>query len=98
MFPKVKDAQGNLRPMRHVVTSMNLNHDPQSIVSFHDDGSPVQTNLSLTFQELEFVTSTDPVDATFERGVGKISEQTAQAANEKAIQDMIATGTGGPPR
>jgi len=106
MFPKVKDAQGNLRPMRHVVTSMNLNHDPQSIVSFHDDGSPVQTNLSLTFQELEFVTSTDPVDATFERGIGKVSEQMAQASRrEQEVLDRevrnaesaTAAGMGGDP-
>ena len=51
--------------MKHVITNMTVNYDPQSIVSFHHDGSPVQTNLSLTFQELDFVTSGDAVDDTF---------------------------------
>ena len=51
--------------MKHVITNMTVNYDPQSIVSFHRDGAPVQTNLSLTFQELDFVTSSDKVDDTF---------------------------------
>ena len=42
-----------------VITSMAVNHDPQSIVGFHKDGSPVQTRLSLTFKEIEYVLSGD---------------------------------------
>ena len=38
---------------------MSVNHDPNSTVSFHSDGSPVQTTLSLSFQEIELPYSTD---------------------------------------
>ena len=44
---------------KSVITNMVVNHDPNSTVSFHYDGSPVQTNFSLTFQEIEFPTSLD---------------------------------------
>jgi hypothetical protein len=50
-LPKIKKS---------VITSMSVNHDPNSIVSLHADGSPVQTTLSLTFREIEFPTSGDP--------------------------------------
>ena len=101
MFPKVKDGQGNLRPMRHVCTQMQVNHDPQSVVSFHSDGSPVQTNLSITLQELEFVTSSDTVEADFERSVGKVTDQLAQAsarvtAERRETQRQLS-GIGNPP-
>ena len=42
-----------------VITTMTVNHDPQSVVGFHKDGSPVQTRLGLTFQEIEYITSAD---------------------------------------
>ena len=86
MFPKVKDGQGNLRPMRHVCTQMQVNHDPQSVVSFHSDGSPVQTNLRITLQELEFVTSSDTVEADFERSIGKVDEQAARATIDAGLE------------
>ena len=45
---------------KSVITAMNINHDPNSTVSFHEadkngkgEGSPVETDLSLTFQEIE---------------------------------------------
>ena len=39
---------------RSVIKSMSVNHDPNSTVSLHKgDGSPVQTTLGLTFQEIE---------------------------------------------
>ena len=44
---------------------MQTNYDPLSFVSFHKDGSPVQIDLTLTFKELELVTSgDDAVDIT----------------------------------
>jgi len=46
---------------RSVITSMTVNHDPNSTISLHADGSPVQTSFSLTFQEIELPTSEDPV-------------------------------------
>ena len=44
---------------KSVISSMTVNHDPNSVVSLHSDGSPVQTTLSLTFQEIEFPISWD---------------------------------------
>jgi hypothetical protein len=44
---------------KSVITSMDVNHDPNSTVSLHSDGSPVQTTLSLTFQEIEIQVSDD---------------------------------------
>ena len=45
---------------KSVITSMNVNHDPSSTVSLHEGtGSPVQTVLGLTFQEIELPISKD---------------------------------------
>ena len=38
---------------KSVITAMSVNHDPNSTVSLHKDGSPVQTTLTLQFQEIE---------------------------------------------
>ena len=53
---------------KSVITSMTVNHDPNSTVSLHADGSPVQTAFSLTFQEIELPTSEDPT-AAYSRGL-----------------------------
>ena len=42
-----------------VISSMQTNYDPISMVSFHEDGSPVQIDLTLTFKELQLITSGD---------------------------------------
>ena len=47
------------RIRKSVITAMNVNHDPNSTVSLHEDGAPVQTTLSLTFQEIELPISRD---------------------------------------
>ena len=44
---------------KSVIKSMSVNHDPNSTISFHKDGSPVQTNLTLSFQEIELQYSDD---------------------------------------
>ena len=45
---------------KSVITTMNVNHDPSSTVSLHEGtGSPVQTVLGLTFQEIELQISND---------------------------------------
>ena len=44
---------------KSVIKSMSVNHDPNSTISFHVDGSPVQTTLTLTFQEIELPYSAD---------------------------------------
>jgi len=54
-----------------ILKSMTVNHDPQGIVGFHPDGAPVQTTLSLNFQEIEYLISGDSV-----------SEQTEQLITE----------------
>jgi len=45
-----------------VLTSMTVNHDPQGIVGFHEDGAPVQTTLSLNFKEIEYLLSDDSAE------------------------------------
>ena len=60
---------------RSVITSMTINHDPDSVVSFHDDGSPVHSSMTLQFQEIEYVTSGDAVDAEFNKEVMKMEQQ-----------------------
>jgi hypothetical protein len=44
---------------KSVIKNMQINHDPNSTISFHEDGSPVQTTLSLSFQEIELPFSGD---------------------------------------
>ena len=44
---------------KSVITQMSINHDPQSTISFHNDGSPVETDLALTFKEIELPISSD---------------------------------------
>ena len=44
---------------KSVIKSMSVNHDPNSTISFHVDGSPVQTTLTLSFQEIELPYSAD---------------------------------------
>ena len=44
---------------KSVIKNMQINHDPNSTISFHEDGSPVQTTLTLTFQEIELPISGD---------------------------------------
>ena len=46
-----------------ILKSMTVNHDPQGIVGFHDDGAPIQTTLSLNFQEIEYLISGDSAGA-----------------------------------
>ena len=77
MFPKnAKDEK-----IKHVITNMTVNHDPNGVVSLHANGSPVQTNLSLTFQETEFVTSQDSVDSSFEQNLSNNLSRQAQITN-----------------
>ena len=44
---------------KSVIKNMQINHDPNSTISFHKDGSPVQTTLTLSFQEIELPFSGD---------------------------------------
>ena len=61
---------------KSVITAMTVNHDQQSTVSLHNkdektgrgEGAPVQTTLSLTFQEIELVVSGDKGNASYFEG------------------------------
>ena len=56
---------------KSVITAMTVNHDQQSTVSLHiEDESPVQTSLSLTFQEIELQISSDETIAVTENPHG----------------------------
>ena len=59
-LPKIK---------RSVITSFGVNHDPDSVVSFHADGSPVHSTLTLTFKEIDHVVSDDAVSEEFTKGM-----------------------------
>ena len=63
---------------------MTSNHDPNGIVSLHDNGAPVQVNMSLTFQETEFIVSQDETDENFETSTRNLAQQIQ--SNEKQRQ------------
>ena len=52
---------------KSVIKSMQINHDPNSTVSLHSDGSPVQTSLAIQFQEIELPFSDDETTDTTEK-------------------------------
>ena len=63
-----------------VITEMSVNFDPQTTVGFHDDGSPVQIDLSLTFQEIKFQISPDNVEGQNLNLSGAVSQ------NQSSVQ------------
>jgi hypothetical protein len=66
---------------KSVITNLVLNYDPQSVVSFHNDGSPVQIDMTITFQEIELQINTK--DST---GNGRDELATAVAQNQSSSQ------------
>ena len=84
---------------RSVITSMTINHDPDSVVSFHDDGSPVHSSMTLQFQEIEYVTSGDAVDAEFNKEVAKMNAQKLKLEESARVKAHAAKGneSGGAP-
>ena len=55
---------------RSVITTMTVNHDPDSVVGFHGDGSPVHSTLAVTFQEIEYVLNTvDRISAVHKKQI-----------------------------
>ena len=76
---------------------MTVNHDPNGVVSFHSNGAPVQTNLSITFQETEFVTSRDAVDDRFESSINQGITRQAQAEQRREnIAQLSFAGASNP--
>ena len=88
MFPR--NSKGD--KINHVITNMTVNHDPNGVVSFHSNGAPVQTNLSLTFQETEFITSKDAVDDRYESAINENIARQAQAERVQAEIDRQLAG------
>ena len=72
---------------------MTVNHDPNGVVSMHENGAPVQTNLSISFQETEFVTSKDSVDDRFEDNLSTNTLNQAQAVNLQRQADEFSPQT-----
>ena len=92
MFPR--NSKGD--KINHVITNMTVNHDPNGVVSFHSNGAPVQTNLSLTFQETEFITSKDAVDDRYESGISETIARQAQAEDfERRVEESGIRQTSG---
>ena len=63
---------------KSVIKSMQINHDPNSTVSLHSDGSPVQTSLAIQFQEIELPTSDDETTDLSERASAAAERNTTQ--------------------
>ena len=73
---------------KSVITSMTVNHDPNSTISLHADGSPVQTAFSLTFQEIELPISGDTLsDLQIAQEEVLLQAQEKSEAAEKAAKD-----------
>ena len=76
---------------RSVITTMTINHDPDTLVGFHDDGAPVHSTLAITFQELEYVISEDPVSEQLETNMKEAEEQ------KRKIKDLEKKAKSGHP-
>jgi len=66
---------------KSVITDMKINYDPQDMIGFHSDGSPVQIDLSLTFKEIAFQISQDNVS-----GQANIDLSAAISQNQSSAQ------------
>ena len=75
-----------------VITSMNVNHDPNSIVSFHNDGSPVQSQLTLTFKEIEYVVSDESPSVAVTQAADAVVEQANAAAQREELESFREDG------
>ena len=64
---------------RSVITTMTVNHDPDSVVGFHNDGSPVHSTLAVTFQEIEYVLNTvDTISAVHQTQIDAAEQEAGQ--------------------
>ena len=59
---------------------MTVNHDPDGVVGFHNDGSPVHSRLQLTFQEIQYVTSSDTISDYMKKEITDIETRDRQSA------------------
>ena len=80
-----------------VITSMSVNHEAQSMVSFHSDGSPVQTQLTLQFKEIEYVVSSDSPSKETQKEMDAIEQQANAAVGPQgteSFEQKMARGGG----
>jgi hypothetical protein len=83
---------------KSVITNMEVNYDPQSTVGFHQDGSPVAIDLSLTFKEIAFQISQDNVSGQNLDLSGVVTQNQSLAAESMEIARGLGLATtGGPP-
>ena len=81
-----------------VIKDMSVNYDPQSLVGFHSDGSPVQIDLTLTFQEIELQVSGDAITGAARAQAAAVVLQAQSAKQEMDIARGLGLATtGGPP-
>jgi hypothetical protein len=81
-----------------VINDMSVNYDPQSLVGFHSDGSPVQIDLNLTFQEIELQVSGDAITGAARAQAAAVVLQAQSAKQEMDIARGLGLATtGGPP-
>ena len=79
---------------KSVITNMEVNYDPQGTVGFHQDGSPVAIDLTLTFKEIAFQISPDNADGQDLDLSGAVLQNQALAAEETRISDNLANARG----
>ena len=70
---------------KSVIKNMQINHDPNSTISFHEDGSPVQTSLTLSFQEIELQVSGDSSEERTEELEKDMAVQAANAQKKPKV-------------
>ena len=78
---------------RSVISSFMVNHDPDSVISFHRDGSPVHSTLTLTFKEIVHVTSDDKVTDEFQAAVDEIGTNQPQQIVDFTSDNDTTTGS-----
>jgi hypothetical protein len=85
---------------KSVITNLVLNYDPQSVVSFHNDGSPVQIDMTITFQEIELQINTkDSTDQGPDALVNQVAQNqsTSQTTSEQQrAQEVFVNQDAGP--
>ena len=63
---------------------MTINHDPDSVVGFHNDGSPVHSTLAITFQEIEYVINEAAVDSAYNQQALKATSEVQSLKTEES--------------
>ena len=81
---------------RSVITNMVINHDPDGVVGFHEDGSPVHSRLTVTFQETTYVTSMDEVSEELKAQTQELNASDRKAAIQARMDEQGKKAATGP--